>query len=269
MAITTLDGLIAGLQPPTQFYKQTGTMEIAGVAHSLWLAAGNPGPAAAPAAGLAGEALTGTVAGSLRFPATVAGKNIHAARFEAVQSANLGSISICDRLWQNSGFVVTSTGAQTINSVTLPARDINGATSGEGVWLALEQITVGGAGTPTFTVSYTNSAGTGGRTGTIGPVATTLQAGTFYPMNMQSGDTGVRSVQTITSSATMTSGTVSFVMYREIVAMPTPGANYGIDRDAVALGLPRAYDASVLFLLGMATATTNTIVDGAVAWAQG
>lgn len=269
MAITTLDGLIAGLLPPVQFIKTTGTMKIAGIMHSLWYAVGNPGAGVVSTAGLAGESLTAATAGQLRLPAAVGGKSIYLARFEAVQTNAVGSLSVCDRLWQNSGFVVTSTGAQTINSVTLPARDVNASTNGEGVFFGMEVATVLGAGTPTLTVTYTNSAGTTGRTGTIGPINTTSSVGSFYPMVMQSGDTGVRSIQSITSSATMTSGAVSFLMYREIAALPMASANFGIDRDAVALGLPQAIDATVPFLMVLATGTSSTVVDGAVTWAQG
>lgn len=269
MAITTLDGLIAALISPLQFFKVGTTMKAAGLNYSYWLAAGNPGAGVASAAGLAGEALTSPVAGQLKLPAAVGGKDLYVARMEALHTSSIGALSICDRLWQNSGFGVTTLTAQTINSVALPARDINGSTNGEGVMAGMEVITTLGAGTPTLTVTYTNSAGTSGRTGTIGPITTTSQVGMFYPMALQAGDIGVRSIQSITTSATMTSGSVNFVMYRELVSLPMPSANLGVDRDAVALGLPKVLDGTVLYLLGMATATTATIIDGSVTWAQG
>src|SRR5512139_502926 len=105
MAITTLDGLVAALLPPVPFYKITGTMEAAGLLHSLHYASGVPGPAAASSAGLGGEALT-SLAGALSFPSAVGGKNVHLARLEAAHTSSLGSLSLMDRLWQNSGFVV-------------------------------------------------------------------------------------------------------------------------------------------------------------------
>lgn len=268
MAITTLDGLVAALQPPVPFYKTSGTMKAAGLLHSLWFAAGVPGPAVISTAGVGGEALT-SYAGQLSFPSSVGGEDVHLGRLEAIQSSSLGSLLLLDRLWHNNGLSVTSTSSQTVSSVTLPARDINGSTNGEGVLVGMEISTVLGAGTPTVTVTYTNSANTGSRTGTIGPITTTSSVGTFYPMALQAGDKGVRSIQSIQSSATMTSGAYSLVMYRRLGGMPLPAANYGADRDAVALGLPRAYDSSVPFLVGMAINTTSTVVDGALAWAQG
>lgn len=269
MAIASLDDLIAGMYPAVQFIRTTGTMKAAGLNHSLWYAAGTPGPAAAGSAGIGGEALTSAVAGQLPIPATVGGDNIHLARLEAMQTSAVGALAVCDRLWQNSGFTVTSTSAQSFGTpAAIPSRDADGTTAGLGVQLAMEVSTTLGSGTPTLTVTYTNSAGTGSRTGTIGPISTTSSAGTFYPMSMQSGDKGVRSVQSITSSATMTSGVVHFVLYREIASLPLPSANLGADRDAVALGLPRLYDGSVPFLVVQATGTTSTVVDGSLVWAQ-
>jgi hypothetical protein len=43
MAITTLDGLLAGMQSPVSVLKIGTTMEAIGVLHSLAYATGNPG----------------------------------------------------------------------------------------------------------------------------------------------------------------------------------------------------------------------------------
>ncbi len=53
MSITTLDGAIAGARPPFDIVKVGGTMEAAGVLHSLFYANGSPGAAAAPGEPLA------------------------------------------------------------------------------------------------------------------------------------------------------------------------------------------------------------------------
>lgn len=268
MAITTLDGLLAGMQQPVNWVKATWPFKAAGVQHSSFYIQGFPGPAVASVAGLAGEALT-SYAGQLSFPATVGGQQIYIARIEGSQSSVVGAINLMDRLWQNSGFVVTSTGAQTINSVAWPARDLNSSTNGTGVMLAMEVTTTLGAGTPTLTVTYTNSAGLGSRTGTIGPILTTCNAGTFYPMALAAGDLGVRSVQSITSSATMTSGAVSFVAYRVMCVLPMGVPNYATDRDAVALGFPKCSNSSVPWIVYTPSGTTSTSTDGTIVWAQG
>lgn len=269
MPLTTLDLLLAGLLPSIAFAKApSGSFKAAGIWHSSFYIAGTPGAAVASTDGLAGAALT-SYAGQVPFPSAVGGENIHLARLDVNHNSSVGAVLVMDRLWHNSGFVVTSTASQTINSVAIPARDRDGTNAGIGVNLAMEVTAALGAGTPTLTVTYTNSAGTGSRTGIIGPISTTSPIGTFYSMDMQSGDVGVRSVQSIQSSATMTSGSVSFVLYRRATMIPAGAANQAVTMNAVDLGLPRFYDNSVPFVVYVPTATSTTSVDAGFTWAQG
>lgn len=268
MAITTLDGLIAGLLPMEDFFKTTFTGEAIGLQHSSVYIAGRPGAMAACAVGVGGEALT-SCAGQIPFPAAVGGKNVYLARIEGGANAGVSALSLMDRLWQNSELSVTSIIEQDVNSAQWPARDRNGSTDGAGVMIALEVSTILGVGTPTLTIEYTNSEGTGSRTGTIGPITTSSQVGTFHSMTLQAGDVGVRSVQHITSSATMTSGAYQLVAYRSICMLPLPSGSIYMDRDGVSLGLPRLYDNSVPFLVYQLTATAGGLVDAGVIWAQG
>jgi hypothetical protein len=191
-------------------------------------------------------------------------------QFWGVSSANGGSIILADRLWHNSGIVVTTTTAQTINSVAWPARDKNGATLGEGVYIGLEVSTATGAGASVISISYTNSAGTAGRTGTAIPLyAATSVAGSFYIFGLQAGDTGVRSVQTYTSTVSMTSGVVHLVAFRYLSVLPLVAAAVPSISDAVTGGLPREYDTTVPFLLYQPQATTTTQLTGGVIHTQG
>lgn len=267
MAITTLDGALAGMKPPTYFSKAvTGTL-VAGRPFSPFYLAGVPGAATAPSPGLAGEALT-TYAGQLPIPA--ASGNTHLARFSGVSSAQAGVLLLCDRLWHNSGFTITSTGAQTINSAAWPARDMNGSTNGVGVILGVEISSATGAGTPTITVSYTNDANTSGRTGTnsVATVATSA-AGTFYPIGLAAGDTGVRSVQTLTLSATWTSGTMHLVAYRVLASLELGAAGLPNAIDALTSGMPRCYDNTVPFLVYIPQTTSTTQLTGTAVFTQG
>src|SRR4030042_5806238 len=101
MPITALSHVVAGLRPPEDFLKVGGTMEAAGVFHSLFYTAGRPGAAVAPSPGLAGAALT-TYAGQVPWVNPTQGAMSYLARLEA--SASLaGSLYVIDRLWHNSG----------------------------------------------------------------------------------------------------------------------------------------------------------------------
>lgn len=181
MAITTLDGAIAGMQYPREFIKAvTGTM-VAGRPHSTFYLAGIPGAAVAPAPGIGGAVLT-TYSGQIPFTNPGAG-NTYLARLQG-QATQAGSILLCDRLWHNSGITITSTGEQTFTgSVDIPARDANGAALGHGVYGAVEVSANTGAGTPTLTLKYTNQSNTASKIATnIIPTVATSIAGTFYPI---------------------------------------------------------------------------------------
>jgi hypothetical protein len=268
MAITTLDQLLAGMLPPASIAKAATPTLVAGRPQSLFYLAGAPGTAVAPSPGMSGAALT-SYGGQIPFPAAVSGKNIYLARFQA-QATIAGALILCDRLWHNSGLSLTATTAQTINSVAWPARDANGASSGSQVLIGLEVTTATGSGTPTFTMSYTNQAGTAGQTGTgiLAGVASSA-VGSFYPMGLAAGDTGVQSVQSFTLSATWTSGAASLVAYREIARLEITGSNIPAAVDAITSGMPRMYDGSVPFLMFVPSTTTASNISGQVVYSQG
>lgn len=267
MAITTLDLALAGMKPPSYFSKAVSGTLVAGRPFSPFYLAGVPGAAAAPSPGLAGDNLT-SYAGQIPIPS--ASGNTHLARFSGVSSAQAGMLLLCDRLWHNSGFTITSTSAQTINSAAWPARDANGSTNGVGVQLGVEISGATGAGTPTITVSYTDSDNNSGATGTnsVATVASSA-AGTFYPIGLAAGDVGVRSVQTLTLSATWTSGTMHLVAYRVLATLELGAAGLPNAVDALTSGMPRLYDTSVPFLIFIPQTTTTTQLSGSVVYTQG
>lgn len=272
MTITTLDGLLANFVPQlAPIAKTNGSNLAAGTYHSTWYLAGTPGAGAAPGASLAGATYSGTVTGQITVPAPSAGERIYLSRVELSPGAtsNVALVSLIDRLWANGGIAITTTTAQTVNSVTLPARDVNGATAGVGVQVAIEVSAATGNGAiSNTTMSYTNSAGTAGRTATIS-VPASMTAGTWVPFVLQAGDQGVQSIQSLTLGTSYVSGTINLVAYREIVRVPLAGSLVSVDRSALQLDMPPVYDNSVLSLLYLPTSTTFGTLYGSLAYAQG
>lgn len=274
MAITSLDGIIAGCKPPEFYLKTyTGSTNTAGVSYSPFYASGIPSVALAPTPGIAGAALT-TYAGQIPFTNPSSGQNSYLARFTATiqsQQGQGGAIVLADRLWHNSGISSTSTSSQTVNSVTFPARDENGSTDGVGVLLGVEVSSTMGAGTPDITVTYTNSAGTGSRTATNArPTISGSVTGTFYPIALQAGDNGVRSVQSVQLSATWTSGTFHLVAYRILATTFTVSQGTGQDViTPVSGGLPRLYDNTVPFIILTPSTTVSLGVVASMVVTQG
>jgi hypothetical protein len=269
MAITTMDGVLAGCKPPQLFYKALSGTLVGGRPFTPFYTAGIPGPAVAPTPGLAGAALT-AYAGQIPFTNPGGGLKSYLARFAGLSSGQPGTLLLCDRLWHNSGLVVTTTGAQTVNSVAFPARDNNASTDGEGVMIGLEVSTATGAGAATPTISYTDSAGNAGNTASLAVAyAATSIIGSFYPFALAAGDKGVRSIQNCTLGVSMTSGTIHLVAYRVLATLPLGTAGIGAALDALTSGMPEMFDNTVPFLVFIPSTTTSIYFAGQMIVTQG
>ena len=266
MAITTLDGALAGMQWTRHFAKNvTGTM-VAGRPWSLWSLAGNPGAGTFDNT-LGGVALTSNN-GQINFTNPSSG-NTYLARLQG-QATIAGTLMLVDRLWHNGGFSITTTTAQTVNSATFPARDADGSTNGKGVLVGIEVSAACGAAAPAPTLTYTNQAGTGSRTASLWfPTANSPAIGSFFPFGLMSGDTGVRSIQSLTLGTSWVSGTINLVAYRVLASLELTGAFVPNAIDALTSGFPRLYDNTVPMLIFIPSTTTTSNISGSVVWTQG
>jgi hypothetical protein len=269
MAITTMDGVLAGCKPPQLFYKALSGTLVAGRPFTPFYTGGIPGPAVAPTPGLAGEALT-TYPGQIPFTNPGGGLKSYLARFAGLSSAQIGTLLLCDRLWHNSGLVVTNTGAQTVNSVAFPARDNNGTTNGEGVMIGLEIRTATGAGAAAPIITYTDSDGNAGNLGALAVAyGASSGVGSFYPFALAAGDKGVRSIQSYQGYTSMTSGAIGLVAYRVLATLPMGTANIASALDALTSGMPEIFDNTVPFLVFVPNTTTTTSLVGQMIVTQG
>ena len=160
MAITTLDGIFAGLRQPQPFSKSVTATLVAGRPASLWSLAGAPGAGGFDTT-LNGVTLSSTsalVAGQIPHYDPAAG-NSYLAYLDCM-ATQAGRLLVLDRLWHNGGYTITSTSAQNSTTPTWPSRcptsgtDDTPTTTGLGVYLALEISAATGAGTPTITIGY-------------------------------------------------------------------------------------------------------------------
>ena len=268
MAITTLDGVIAGMLPSWSFDKTSGTLEAIGVLYSPVYVAGNPGAMAAPASGLSGAAITSR-AGLVTVPTPGAG-NSYLAGYN-VNASVAGSAWLIDRLWDNSGLVVTTPTAQTITSAAWPARDADGAVDGRRVMVGIEvrTATTNAGAIANMTFSYTNSLGVAGKTGTIPSFPATAAIGTFVVGYLAAGDEGVQSIQSWTLGTSLVAGAVHLVAFRRIARAAIVTANLSTERDAIGTKFPRLYDGTCLHPLWLPTATTAVTINSDIAVSQG
>ena len=145
--------------------------------------------------------------------------------------------------------------------------------NGDGVQMMA--ITTGArTGGKTFTVNYTNSDGVAGRTsgiitqntssvlGTITNSALAVGQNTAGPfISLQSGDKGVRSVQSVQMNGVDT-GFFSIVLVKQLTETQIRGIDAPVEKDHLLHGaeLPRIYDDAFLGFLGLPNGTLATAV---------
>lgn len=261
MAITTLAGVEAGLTPVQILSKDiSATSSTTTEVVTSFYSSGYPVAAAVPTPGVAGAALT-SYEGQIPFTNPVSGNSYLAGlrrTFASTSSNNLQrTLLVVDRLWHNSGLSPTSTASQTVNSVTWPARDNNGSTNGEGVYIAIETSSSMGATPPSSVIlEYTNSAGVTGKFAVVVfPIRNSATQGNWFPLSVVAGDLGVRSIQSIQLGSSWTAGTYHLVAYRPIAMINASAgaASYSAD-DALTLGMPRLWNNSVLQTMSIVSA---------------
>lgn len=259
MPISSMDGLVASLAGAQRhaIYKASITT-VAGAFYDLLTAAGLPAAGSTPATG-AGTTYTRTTAGAIPIVNPPSGKTLYLVQL------NLACSSVCrlilyDRLWANSGFSGTVTTAQTVSpSPTLPRWS-----PGDGVECWMEVYTALGSTSVTATLSYTNSDGTSGRSGTL-TVPASMGANRMLPFSLQAGDRGVQTVASVTLSAsTGTAGNFGLTLLRRIAEVDIPTANVGRLLDAFSVGMPDIPNDAALYLMQLASTTSSGVVTGGI-----
>lgn len=236
------------------FFKASLANATAGVAMSLWTAAGNPDAGAAPGSA-DGVCPDNTTQGALKQADAGAGTN-HLLRFSAV-GANAGTLLIYDRLWCNSGLDGNSTSLQ---SWTFPG--LTRSTGGAGVELWIDCYTQLGATSRTINASATGAAGAITPSATIPATMRVGQCVRFSGANME-GLTAVSDC-TIQTGGTGTTGNFGLTLRRLICDVPLAAANVSQVQQAISAALALIDAGACLELLIIPTTTTSGNVSGLV-----
>lgn len=152
------------------------------------------------------------------------------------QTYGAGGIIVLDLLNVNGGLNATLTTTQTTN---LPTAALTRYTSGEGVMAAIVVYVILGTTATTFTISYTNQAGTSGRTSTAQTIGSAgfREIGMFLPIPLQEGDTGIRSVDSVTLAGTTgQAGNFGVCLYKPLAMISMESATGSMPLDAVSTG---------------------------------
>jgi len=254
------------------FMKTTTASDAVGYWYCSAKDAGFPGAWSVGTSGVNGRVTDGTAVADngclmIKNPATGANYVTEALLTGSVNHTHV----FTDVLWVNNGLTVTTTTAQAITTPTLPARDINGSTDGEGCMIAMlfTAASTNAAVISNTTVSYTNSAGTSGRTATLtaavgSQIPATPVIGTLIWFNLAAGDKGVRSIQSVTLGTSLVTGSVSLMITRDIFTIGTTIVNIPAYRKMSDPGI-RIYNGSCIIHTMVTSATTATVINGEVA----
>lgn len=260
MAITTFAGIYSGVTQQFIFTKNATTGSGANDPALAFGWSGFPG-AGASGSGLSGSLRDNTSSGAMPFKDPISGQDTY---FSSLDYSGTGltsgrSVLVIDILWITSAVsqVITT---QTINSIALPSRDMDGSTNGRGVYIAMwHTVAYSTSNAYTATITYTNSANTGSRTGSVS--RTGGNAFRFVPFGLAGGDEGVRSVQDFTFSAVPgASGATVLLAYRPIVVVSSGFANGSapLSERAFTLGLPKVYNGSCVSFVNLAGENATT-----------
>jgi hypothetical protein len=256
---------------PVVFMKSGTAADTIGYWYCTSKDAGFPGAWSPGTPGINGRVTDGTTSGDfgsipIKNPATGSNYLTELTMGASVNHSHL----FFDVLWVNSGITVTTTTAQSITTPTLPARDVNGTTNGEGCMIAMLTTTANtnAAVISNSTVSYTNSDGTSGRTATLTAIAgsqipATPVVGTIVWFNLQAGDRGVRSIESITLGTSLGAGAVSLMICRDLANIGTSLVNVQFTRKLSEPGV-RLYNGTCMLHCVLASATTATFFNGEV-----
>ena len=253
-------------------FMKTGTAaDTIGYWYSTYKDAGFPGAWAPGTPGVNGRVTDGTTAadyGCIPVQNPTVGGN-YLTEVQMSSSVN-HSHFFYDVLWVNSGLSVTTTATvQTIASPTLPARDINGTTNGEGcvIGLYFHAASTLAAVNALSQVTYTNSKGVGSKIATLlgiqgSQAPATPVIGTVLWYNLAAGDSGVRSIQGFNIGATSwLTGTISLFIARDIATIGTTIPNVSAQK---IIGMPgiRLYNGTCMHHAILASAATATFFAG-------
>ena len=253
------------------FMKSGTSPDAAGYWYGTYKDAGFPGAWAPGTPGMNGRITDGTAAadyGCIPIPNPSVGGNF-LTEIQMASSIN-HSHFFYDVLWVNSGISPTSTSTvQAIASPTLPARDLNGTTNGEGCVIGLYFSTAStlAAVNALSQVTYTNSKGVGSKIATLlgiqgsqAPATPTI--GTVLWYNLAAGDTGVRSIQGFNIGATSwLTGTLNLFIARDIATIGTTIVNVTAQKVVGNPGI-RLYNGTCMHHCILASGTTATFFAG-------
>lgn len=257
MAITTLDQYIAAPSQRVGVIKTASVTSVALMSTQVLQAAGNPG-----AGVLAG---TNTANGVVPTDATTGFPGINAfvgGSTGYISNITFGSTVACritlfDCLFKAGAYAFNA--ATTLSSQPSYSSRVIGGTDFTNTEIWIEAVTAF-TGNQTIAITYTNQAGTTGRT--TGTIATGVApiVGRMLQLSLQAGDTGVQKIESVTSSVS-TAGTFNVLVLRRLWSGRVIAANNGDVHDFLKTGMPIVFADSAIMPIVQPDSTATGIFE--------
>ena len=233
MALADFDAYVAALRlNRAADFQTTSIATVVGRSMAMWRSL-LPAPAI-PTTSVALDKTSDNAIGPI--PNATSGKlQILGGRFNSSGTAGATVVPI-DLLNVSGGWSGTVTTEQTTN---LPTAALTRHTGGDGVFIGIVIYTIVGTTATTISVRYTNQAGTANRTSTVTSFGGTgfREAGRLILIPLQAGDTGVRSVEGVTVTATTgTAGNFGVCLFKPLMGFSLDSTTGTMPIDAVSSG---------------------------------
>lgn len=269
MAIQKLDDYINAAKQRLQLVKTATRTSVALIPFSVFDLAGQPGAGTlAGTSTAAGVVPTDVTAGCplINFSSGVG----YLSKVE-YYSTVLSRLAIYDMLFKAGAYAftgaTTTLASQPAISSRCPDYPGSGTVFGNGneIWIEVSTAFVTGNNWQ-VQVTYTNSAGTTGRTSIVSAVqaAAALTLGKMFKLALQSGDSGVQKIESVivTNGATaMTAGAFNVLILRPLWYNRVRLANDSAINNMLDTGLPIVYQDSALILVVTADSTSTGLPD--------
>lgn len=256
MAFTGIDSYLAAAKQTVPWTKTASMTTVANTWFSPFAQAGQPGAGTLNVGNTAnGLVPTDATAGYPIINAFGGGNTGYLTKVEYASTVAC-RIAVFDRVFVAGAYAFNA--ATTLASQpSFLGREPNG--NGLDCQLWIEAVTAF-TGNQSIAVTYTNQAGTAGRTtGTISTgVAPTV--GRCLQLPLQAGDSGIQKVESVTSTVS-TVGTFNVMVLRPLWRSRVLIANWGDVHDLVRTGMPQVYADSSLYVLIAADSTASGIPD--------
>ena len=264
MAIQTHDQLVAAHVNPLMWasFTKSALTSVANRWQSMWAAGGTPGAGAAPtSAAIPTKATTGAL---VNFPTITGGLTAYG-DFSAVSDSTAATqVLIFDRLCHMGGLNGTLTTAQTVSTIAPNRGD---TTNFSNCVAFFEVYTAIGATIATATISYTNPAGTSGKTAAI-TLPASAAAGNLFMFPFAAGDQAVKTVENVTLSiSTGTAGNFGITVARLVGAINVPVVGAQAPSALSTMGV--VPENACLWAVVIPPSTSSGIVQGAIKLIQG